>query len=143
MLFVGDNDAGQAYVVLQGWVRGQRAHVFGWIETPGRAAEGQPRALTEPGTAAVAILLTGSPGRTTDELVVVTRPGLARLGYGAESNDDFRVVAPAPGLDGIYLIDREPRNGTVDHLLLDNPSSGQQLYSGPVSSLLCGEKSCS
>ena len=143
VLFVGDNNAGQAYVVLQGWVRGQRAHVFGWIETPGRAAEGQLRALTEPGVAAVAILLTDVPGRTTDELVVLTRPGASRLGYGAESNDDFRVVEPAPGLDGIYVIDREPRNETVNHLLLDNPSSGQQLYSGPVSSLLCGEKSCS
>ena len=143
VLFVGDNDAGQAYVVLQGWVRGQRAHVFGWIETPGRAAEGQLRALTEPGVAAVAILLTDVPGRTTDELVVLTRPGASRLGYASESNDDFRVVEPAPGLDGIYLIDREPRNETVDHLLLDNPSSGQQLYSGPVSSLLCGEKTCS
>ena len=98
VLFVGDNDAGQAYVVLQGWVRGQRAHVFSWIETPGQAAG---------------------------------------------SNDDFRVVEPAPGLDGIHRIDREPRNETVDHLLLDKPSSGQQLYSGPVSSLLCGEKSCS
>ena len=113
------------------------------VHTPGRAAEGQLRALTEPGVAAVAILLTGVPGRTTDELVVLTRPGASRLGYAAESNDDFRVVEPAPGLDGIYLIDRAPRNEAVDHLVLDNPSSGQQLYSGPVSSLLCGEKSCS
>ena len=41
------------------------------------------------------------------------------------------------------LVDRAPRDVAVDHLLLDNPSSGRQLYSGPVSSLLCGEKSCS
>ena len=90
----------------------------------------------------MAVLLTGVPGRTTDELVVVVRPGPSRLAYGAKSNDDLSVVEPAPGLDGVYLIDREPRNELVDHLLLDDPSSSRQLYSGPVSSLLCGEKSC-
>ena len=142
VLLVGGNDPGQAYVVLQGWVPGQRAQVFGWVETPGREAEGQLGPLTEPGTAAVAVLLTGVPGRTTAELVVVVRPGPSRLAYGANSNDDLSVVEPAPGLDGVYLIDREPRNELVDHLLLDDPSSSRQLYSGPVSSLLCGEKSC-
>jgi hypothetical protein len=142
VLFVGGNDPGQAYVVLQGWVQGQRAQVFGWVETPGREAEGQLRPYTEADTVAVAVLLTGVPGRTTGELVVVVRPGPSRLAYGAKSNDDLSVVEPAPGLDGVYLIDREPRNELVDHLLLDDPSSSRQLYSGPVSSLLCGEKSC-
>ena len=56
------------------------------------------------GFAAVAILLTDVPGRTTDELVVLTRPGASRLGYGAESNDHFRFVEPAPGLDGISAV---------------------------------------
>ena len=143
VLLVGGNDPGQAYVVLQGWVPGQRAQVFSWVETPSREGEGQLRPLTEPGTAAVAVVLTGVPGRTTDELVVVVRPGPSRLAYGATSNDDFTVVEPAPGLDGVFLIDREPRNESMDHLLLDDPSSSRQLFSGPASSLLCGEKTCS
>jgi len=51
-------------------VSGQRAQVFGWIESPGRAPEPVLQPLTEPGEPVVAILLTEIPGRTTDALIV-------------------------------------------------------------------------
>nr|MDQ3611331.1 hypothetical protein [Actinomycetota bacterium] len=39
VLFTGSNDPGQRYTVLQAWVAGQPAQVFGWIESPGRDPE--------------------------------------------------------------------------------------------------------
>ena len=143
VLFVGDNDSGQTYVVLQGWVQGQRAQVFGWVETPGREAEGQLRQLTEPGTAAVAILLTGIPGRTTDELVVVPQPATGEVFYRAEPGADPQPVS-TPGLDGVALIDRDQMPGEDSIVLLDgNGDLDRPTFDGPVSSLLCGEKTCS
>ena len=54
------------------------------------------------------------------------------LGWGVRGRQDDALVERA--VAGF---------AAANHLLLDNPSSGRQLYSGPVSSLLCGEKSCS
>ena len=142
VLYVGSNDSGQAYVVLQGWVQGQRAQVFGWVETPGREAGWELRPLTKPDTAAVAILLSGIPGRTTDELVVVPQPGTGEVFYRAKPGAELKPVS-APGLDGIALIDRDRMPAQDSILLVDgNGDLSRPTFDGPVFSLLCGEKSC-
>lgn len=140
VLFTGDNDPGQRYTVLQAWVAGQPAQVFGWIESPGRDPEPQLQPVTEPGTAAVAILLTEIPGRTTDELVVVPRPGTGEVLYKASATVQGR-PATVGGLDGVALVDRVLGAEGDAIVLLDG--AGKQTFQRPVSDLLCGETGCS
>ncbi|MBW3641083.1 MAG: hypothetical protein KY451_14830 [Actinobacteria bacterium] len=140
VLVTGNNDPGQRYTVLQAWVTGQPAQVFGWVESPGRDPEPQLRPVTEPGTAAVAILLTEIPGRTTDELVVVPRPGTGEVLYKTSATAQGRPVT-VDGLDGVALVDRELGAEGDSIVLLDG--DGKQTFERPVSDLLCGETGCS
>ena len=141
-LFSGDNDPGQAYAVLQAWVDGQRAQVFGWIETPGREPEAQLRPLTDPGTPLVALLLTEIPGRTTDELVLVPQPGTGEVLYRSGPGAELRPVT-VDGLDGIALVDRAPGAEGDEVVLLDGDGDlDAPTAEVPVRELLCGEKGC-
>ncbi len=143
VLLVADNDAGQRYAVLNAWVLGQRAQVFGWIETPGRDPEPQLRPFTAKGQAVAALLLTEVPGSTVNQLVVVYQPQTGDVFYRASAAEERRsVTVDFP--EGWTVIDRQ-KNATDDRLLvldgngdLDNPT-----FDGTVASLLCGEKSCS
>jgi len=143
VLLVADNDAGQRYAALNAWVLGQRAQVFGWIETPSRDPEPQLRPFTEKGQAVAALLLTEITGSTVDELVVVYQPRTGDVFYRASATEERRSVT-VDFLEGWTVIDRQ-KNATDDRLFvldgngdLDNPT-----FDGTVASLLCGEKSCS
>jgi hypothetical protein len=142
VLLVADNDAGQRYAVLNAWVLGQRAQVFGWIETPGRGPEPQLRPFTEKGQAVAALLLTEVPGSTVDQLVVVYQPRTGDVLYRASAGAERRSVT-VDFLEGWTVIDRQ-NNATDDRLFvldgngdLDNPT-----FDGTVASLLCGETDC-
>ncbi len=143
VLFTGDNDPGQRYTVLNAWVLGQRAQVFGWIETPGRPAEPQLRPTTTKGQVLAAILLTEIPGRTTDELVVVPQPRTGDVIYKSSSTDAGR-SAIVDGLDGIAIVDRA-KNAQGDRLLVldGNGDLDKPTFSGTVDSVLCGQTGCS
>lgn len=138
----GGTDGGLAYSVLQAWVTGQRAQVFAWVERPGVAPEPVLQPLTDPGEPVVAVLLTDVPGRTTDELVVLPQPRTGQVLY-TDANGQQRPVEPAPGLDGIVLVDRE-RGAEGDRLtVLDgNGDLDAPTFDGLVSALLCGESGC-
>ena len=137
VLLTAGTDGGTAYTVLQAWTPGRPAQVFGWVETPGRAPEPVLRPLTDAGQPVVALLLTDQPGRTTDELVLVPTPLTGQVLY------DGRPVQPAPGLDGVVLVERE-KGATGDALVVldGDGDTDAPLYDGPVEALLCGENGC-
>ena len=148
MLFLGSNDPGQRYVVMQAWTAGQPAQSFGWIETPGRDPEPVLQPPLVEGEQVVAILLTQVPGQTSDELVVVPAPGTGQVLYGGY--DDLTPASMPSELDGVALVDR-PYDAQEDVLrLLDGdgrplPMPGD--VGGPsgqvrVFDLLCGVKGC-
>lgn len=145
VLLTGGTDSGLEYTVLQAWTGDAPAQVFGWIESPGEDPEPQLRPATEPGIAAVAILLTEIPGRTTSELVLVPAPGTSQVLYTPRPGARERAVAPAPGLGGVVLLDREPADEGLDRLrLLDGDGNRDApTFDGAVADLLCGESSCS
>jgi hypothetical protein len=148
VLLTADTDGGQRYAMLNAWVLGQRAQVFGWIETPGRDPEPQSRPFTEKGVAVAALMLTEIPGSTVDQLVLVYQPRTGDVLYRASATEKPRSVL-VDYLEGWTTVDRERddrEKGAVDDRLLvldgngdlDNPT-----FDGTVASLLCGEKSCS
>lgn len=146
VLFAGANDSGQRYVVLQAWLGDGPAFSFAWIETPGR----DPEPVLQPAIAAdekvVAILLTGIPGRTTDELVVVPVPGTGQVLYRPTANGRFAPVSDT-GLeasDGVVLVGRE-RGADGDAIRLldgDGRTDRPPLFEGTVFDLLCGINGC-
>lgn len=141
VLFTGDNDPGQRYTVLQARALGQPWQVFGWIETPGRDPEPVLRPLTGPGTPVVALLLTGIPGRTADELVVIPQPRTGQVLYTAAGGVERPV--DTPGLDGVVLIDRElGADGDRIRLLDGNGDLDNPTFDGLVFDLLCGVRGC-
>jgi len=142
VLFAGDNDAGQRYLLLQAWLDEGPAYSFGWIETPGE----DPQPVLQPVLAdeeqVVAILLTGIPGRSTDELVVVPAPTTGEVLYRATAGEQYRAVS-TPGLDGVALVDRALGADQDELLLLDGDGDlDSPLFEGPVVDLLCGVKEC-
>jgi len=144
VLFNGSNDPGQRYTVLQAWVRGELAQVTAWIETPGRDPELQLRPVTDPGAPVVAVLLTGTPGRTTDELVVIPQPQTGQVLYDPTgTGGEPRPVESAPGLDGVVLIDRAPGADADRLVVLDGDGDlDAPTFDGRVVDLLCGERGC-
>jgi len=143
VLFNGSNDPGQRYTVLQAWVSGELAQVVAWVETPGRDPELQLRPLTDPGAPVVAVLLTGTPGRTTDELVVIPQPRTGQVLYGPTGTGEPRPVEPTPGLDGVVLIDRALGADADRLVILDGDGDlDAPTFDGRVVDLLCGERGC-
>ena len=143
VLLTAGNDAGQRYTVLQAWVGGQPAHVFAWIETPGSTAEPVLQPVTAADTRVVAILLTGVPGRSTDELVVIGQPNTGQVLYDATGTGEAQPVEPAPGLDGVVLLDRA-LGADADRLVLidGNGNMDAPTFDGLVFTLLCGARGC-
>jgi hypothetical protein len=143
VLFSGDNDPGQRFTVLQMWTPGRPAQVVGLVDHPDRADELVLQPLTDPGEPVVALLLTETPGRSFDELVVIATPATGQVMYAASAQAEPRPVEPAPGLDGVVLIERE-RGAEDDRLtVLDGDGDlDDPLYQGSVADLLCGETGC-
>ena len=143
-LFVGDNDSGQKYALLEAWTPSGRAQSFGWIETPGRDPEPVLQPEIAPGTVVLALLLTEVPGSTVDQLVVVPAPGTGQVLYG-EAASEYR---PAGGgqdhLDGVVIIDRQ-KGARGDMLKVydgDGDLSAPPMFEGAVDSVLCGQTEC-
>ncbi len=142
VLFAGDNDPGQRYVVLQAWIGEGPAYSFGWIETPGEGPQPVLQPVLADREQVVAILLTGIPGRSTDELIVVPAPTAGEVLYRGTAGEQYRPVS-TPGLDGVALVDRALGADQDELLLLDGDGDrGSPLFEGPVVDLLCGVKEC-
>ena len=145
-LFVGDNDSGQKYVLLEAWTPSGRAQSFGWIETPGRAPEPVLQPEIKPDTVVLALLLTDVPGSTVDQLVVVPAPGTGQVLYG-EAPSEYRPAGDGSQdhLDGVVIIARQ-KGAQGDMLKVydgDGDLSAPPMFEGTVDSLLCGATSCS
>ena len=144
-LFLGENDSGQKYVLLQAWTQGGRAYSFGWIESPGEAPEPVLQPEIAPGTKVLALLLTEVPGSTVDQLVVVPAPGTGQVQYGEAASEWRDVGQGQDHLDGVVIVDR-PVDAAGDKLRIydgDGDLSAPPLFEGEVASLLCGVSGCS
>jgi hypothetical protein len=142
VLLTAGTDGGLAYAVLQAWVRGERAQVFALVERPDGTSEPVLQPLTDPDVPVVAVLLTGVPGRTTDELVVLPQPQTGQVLYTPPGGQE-RPVEPAPGLDGVVLIDRQFGADRDRLRVLDGDGDlDAPVFDGLVFDLLCGETSC-
>ncbi len=144
VLFTGGNDAGQRYIVLQAWIGAGPAYSFGYVQTPGR----DPEPVLQPAIAAdekiVAILLTGIPGGTADELVVVPVPGTGQVLYRQSPQASFAPVDHLPGGDGVAVVERAYGADTDELQLLDGDGRGDRppLFQSTVFDLLCGISGC-
>lgn len=141
VLFGGDDDAGNAYLLMQAWLEGDDAYTFGYVTGPGRAPEPVLAPKTDPDQRALALLVAAAPGQTRDTLVVVPRPGTGQVLYG-ETGPGYRPVGQGQDyLDGVVLIGRQP-GAEGDRLQLLDGDGGEPFFEGAVSSLLCGLKGC-
>lgn len=141
VLFAGDDDAGNRYLVGQLWLRGDTdADTVGWVDGPGDA---QPELQLKPrvadGAEVVALHVQRAPGQANDTLVVVPRPGTGQVMY-AETASEWRPVDMPSNLDGVALVERRP-DAQGDRLqLLDG--HGELFFEDEVTNLLCGVTSC-
>lgn len=140
VLFAGGSDGGLRYLLGQAWIAGEgTAYTFGYTT----GGESGPEVFLGPITPAapevLAYLLCCSPGATTDTLVVVPQPGTGQVLYD-DGSGPHPVGVGQDNLDGVVLVDRDPRASTDRLQLLDG--DGRQSFNGPVAPLLCALSGC-
>ncbi len=144
VLFAGDTDGGVRFLVGQIWAPDDReVHSFAYAEGGTNGPEVFLGPLTPLDPPVLAFVLGSQPGSTTDLLVVVPTPRTGQVSYDADATGAFTPISGQDYLDGVVLIDRDPR-ATNDRLeVLDgNGDLDRPNYRGPVAPLLCGAKEC-
>ncbi|MBC7375606.1 MAG: hypothetical protein H7323_16580 [Frankiales bacterium] len=142
-LFSGSTDTGVSYTFGQAWADGGQAYAVG-LATGGTQGD---QFFLGPITAAappvLVFVLCCAPGSTVETLVVVPTPGTGQVSYDDDGAGTFRPVPTDPALDGVVLIDREPRGQAEGLEILDGDGNlDKPTYRGPVFPLLCGLKGC-
>ncbi len=144
VLFAGETAGGVRYLVGQIWASTDReVHSFAYAEGGTNGPEVFLGPLTPIDPSVLAFVLGSQPGSTTDLLVVVPAPGAGQVSYDADATGPFTPVTGQDQLNGVVLLDRDPR-ATADRLqVLDgNGNLDQPMFEGPVAPLLCGAKEC-
>ena len=142
-LFSGSNDAGVRYVFGQAWSGAGPALTVA-LATGGTEGE---QLLLGPDTpkdpAVLAFVVCCSPGTTTETLVVVPQPRTGQVLYDNDGTGPLRPVGEGQDLDGVVLVDRDPRAQDDRLQVLDgNGNLDTPTFRGPVSRLLCGRNEC-
>lgn len=145
LLFAGDTDGGLRYVLGQAWFVGEEtAYPVGFYTGGEQGSEAFVGRPTADDAQVLAFVPCCSPGTTTDTLVVIPAPAAGQVQYAATDSAWRDVGAGQDHLDGVVLVDRDPR-ATDDRLRVldgDGDLDGPYLYEGPVAALLCGLKDC-
>jgi len=138
VLFYGDDDSSNRFLVGQAWT-GDQAHTVGYsVNGKGEATPFLGR-ITDKGTPVLAMVVAPGTGQSTETLVVVPQPAVKKTYYGAPQSEWIEIVGQ-DYLEGVTLIDRRP--GTQDDLLKLETASGQKVFEGKIFPLLCGLKGC-
>ncbi len=142
-LFAGSTDGGLSYVMGQAWLEGQDAINVGLWTGGENGTELFLGRVTDPQARLLAFVPCCSPGLTVDQLVVIPEPGTSQVSY-APDGEDFRPVGEGQdNLDGVVIIDRDPRAQADRLQLLDGDGDlDAPTFTGPVAPLLCGYKEC-
>ena len=139
VLFAGDDDARNRFVLAQAWISGNDAHTFGYSVNADGEATPFLGPITSKGPAVLALLVPAGTGQTTDTLVVVPEPAVKKTYYGQPQSEWVEIVGQEH-LEGVALIDRQP-DASGDLIKLET-ASGQLVFRGEVQPLLCGAKEC-
>ena len=143
-LFAGSDDSGLSYVFGQAWMPGGQAYTVGLTSGGESGAEFFLGPVTDADVQLLAFVTCCAPGTTTDTLVVIPEPGTGQVLYAQSADADFTPVGEGQDfLDGVVLVDRDPR-ATSDRLqLLDGDGDlDKPTFTGDVTSLLCGARDC-
>lgn len=143
-LFAGSTDSGLSYVFGQAWIGSRPAYTVGLITGGTQGDQFFLGPVTPDAPPVLAFVLCCSPGSTVDTLVVVPQPGTGQVRYDDDDTGAFRPVgAGQDSLDGVVLIDRDPRAQSDRLQLLDgNGDRNRPIFTGSVFTLLCGLKGC-
>lgn len=137
VLWGGKDAAGRGLVFLEAWAGGP-AQTFGFVDG-GEVFLGPVLATNPP---LLAYDVSGTPGSSTETLVLLPRPGAGPFSYAASSTAPYRPVGNARSdLGNVAVIDRDPR-ATSDRVKVLDGDAMQVLYDGPVQPLLCGTSGC-
>lgn len=143
-LYTGNTDSGVRFTIGQAWIDGEdSAHTFGYATggTNGPVPFLGPVTPTTPPL--VALVIGSLPGTTTDLLIVVPTPRTGQVSYDTDGSGAFTPVTGQDHLDGVVLIDRDPRASNDRLEVLDgNGNLDQPNYRGPVAPFLCAAKEC-
>lgn len=139
VLFFGDDDAGNVFLLGQAWVKGSDAHTFGYSVNGKGEATPFLGPITKKDPPVLAFVVQAGTGQTTDTLVVIPRPDVTTAYYGQPQSEWIEIVGQ-DSLKGVVLIDRQP-DARGDLLKLET-ANGTKVFEGEVASLLCGVKSC-
>ncbi len=144
VLFAGSDDTGRRFLLGQAWdpaASSPVAHTVAYTT----GGTGGPEVFLGPPTPAappvLATVLCCGTGTTVDTLVVVPQPGTGQVLYASTGSASFRPVgAGQDALDGVVLVDRDPRASTDRLRLLDG--DGRETATVDVPALLCGARGC-
>lgn len=137
-------DGGLRYLAGQAWLTGGKAHAVAYATGGECGAEPFIGRETPAGAKVLAFAPGCVPGRSTDTVFVVPAPETGQVSYGAGASE-FRPLEPLPGLEPVVELERlSPTDRGDDQLqVLDGDGDlGKPLYEGPLTTLLCGIKSC-
>jgi len=140
VLFAGDDDARNVFVFGQAWIKGSDAHTFGYSVNGKGEATPFLGPITAKNPDVLAFVVAAGTGQSTETLVVVPDPAVAKVLYGVAASEYDVKGAGQENLNGVVLIDRDPRAQGDKLKLLDG--SEKVLFEGEVASLLCGIKEC-
>lgn len=143
-LFAGSSDSGLSYVFGQAWMPGGQAYTVGFTSGGESGPELFLGPVTDPDVQVLAFGICCDPASPTDTVAVVPEPGTGQVLYAPDADSDFRPVGEGQdALDGVVLVDRDPRAMTDRLRLLDGDGdTGSPTFTGDVTSLLCGVRDC-
>jgi hypothetical protein len=146
-LYTGRTASGIRYTYGQAWFTGDAAANGVGYATGGTNG---PDFIIGPATPnrveVLGYLITGQPGATTDLLVVIPSPRTTQVLYDGGTGG-FRPVNGTAASDGVVLVDRAftAAGGGSDRLQLltgNGEPAKDTIFTGTVSSLLCGLSGC-